>query len=354
MITEQNILDGSILIVDDNQDVVLLLEKILSREGFSSVCGTSNAKEAFDLYVSLKPDLVILDINMPQLNGFQVMDQLKQFGVNDYLPVIVLTGQQDRETKLQALSAGAKDFLTKPLDRTEALTRIRNQMEIRLLHKKLRNQNEELEEKVRDRTKELNDTRLEIIRRLGRAAEYRDNETGYHIIRMSKMCALLAHHMGMTARETELLLNASPMHDIGKIGIPDRVLLKPVSLDAEEWKIMKTHTTIGAEILAGHDSELMVMAKSIALTHHEKWNGLGYPNGISGENIPLVGRITMVCDVFDALTSKRPYKQPWPVDRAMAELENASGKSFDPRLVHLFQQIRPEIQSIMENYKEPS
>jgi putative two-component system response regulator len=210
-----------------------------------------------------------------------------------------------------------------------------------------------LEQKVRERTRELEETRMEIIRRLGRAAEYRDNETGLHIIRMSKFSQILGQATGMSDQDSGMLLNASPMHDIGKIGIPDSILLKPGKLDADEWEIMKTHSSIGAKILSGHPSELMQMAREIALTHHEKWDGSGYPGGLSGEEIPLSGRIVALADVFDALTSERPYKKAWAVDDAVSFIKENSGKHFDPTLVELFIDRLDEIIEVRDKYAEP-
>ena len=210
----------------------------------------------------------------------------------------------------------------------------------------------ELEKRVRERTQELHDTRLQIIRRLGKAAEFKDEETGLHIIRMSRMCALLGHAMGLGQDECDLLLSASPMHDIGKIGIPDHILLKQGKLDKDEWILMKTHTTIGAELLSGNNSRLLVMAKEIALSHHEKYDGSGYPLGLAGEEIPLAGRLSAVCDVFDALISKRPYKAAWPVDRAMAEIKKEAGRHFDPHIAMAFEEILPQIITIIEEYQD--
>jgi putative two-component system response regulator len=230
---------------------------------------------------------------------------------------------------------------------------MRNIIEVRLLHQALRRQNNLLETEVRRRTQELHETRLEIVRRLGRAVEYRDNETGLHVIRMSHYAASLGRVIGMSPSECDMLLNSCPMHDIGKIGIPDHILLKPTQLDSDEWVIMQSHTTIGAELLAGHHSGLMHMAYQTALTHHEKWDGSGYPRGLRGEAIPLVGRITAICDVFDALTSERPYKRAWPVEDAVAEIRNRRGTHFDPELVDRFDTILPEILDIHRQYPEP-
>ena len=206
---------------------------------------------------------------------------------------------------------------------------------------------------VQERTKELHDTRLQVVRRLGRAAEYRDNETGLHIIRMSKVSMLLGKAAGMNEYDCDLLLNAAPMHDIGKIGIADHVLLKPGKFEPAEWKIMQTHSQIGADILSGDDSDLMKMAHQIALTHHEKWNGKGYPNGLAGEDIPLVGRLCALADVFDALTSVRPYKKAWSVEDSVDLIKQERGEHFDPQLVDYFIKLLPEIVTIKEKYAEP-
>lgn len=350
--TQNELLRAKILIVDDLEANVSFFEAMLRSEGYENVESTTDSRKVADLYQKHRPDLVLLDLNMPFLDGFQVMEQLKKIERESYLPVLVLTGLPDQETRLRALEFGAKDFLVKPFEEVEALTRIRNMIEVRLLHNTTREQNRILEEKVRERTKELRETQLEIIRRLGRAAEYRDNETGLHVIRMSQFCARLAKAAGLNEEECELLLYASPMHDIGKIGIPDRILLKKEALNATEWTIMRTHTTIGADLLSGHNSELMQMAAQLALCHHEKWDGSGYPRNLKGEEIPLVARIIALCDVFDALTSTRPYKFAWSVEDAVAEIEQGSGTHFDPHLVELFKSILPEILEIKAHYED--
>ena len=344
---------AKILIVDDQVPNVILMEKMLQADGYSNVHSTTDPRQVLGLYSAHHFDLVLLDLNMPYLTGFEVMQQLNAQEPENYVPVLVLTAQPDMKTRLHALESGARDFLTKPFDRLEVLTRIRNMLEVRLMHNQIREQNRILEEKVHERTKELADTRFEIIRRLGRAAEYRDNETGLHIVRMSKYSHLLGRAAGMSEEQAELLLNASPMHDIGKIGIPDSILLNPGRLDPEQWKIMQTHSAIGAEILSGHPSELMSMASQIALTHHEKWDGTGYPNGLKGEEIPLVGRVVAVCDVFDALTTARPYKKAWPVQDAFRYIIENKGKHFDPELAQLCPEILPAILEIRERYAEP-
>ena len=353
MVNAPQFSDANILIVDDYQPNVLLLDRVLRSAGYKNLRSTTDPREVEAMYAAQKFDLILLDINMPHMSGFEVMDRLRAIERDSYLPILVLTAQSDYDTRLRALQSGAKDFLTKPFDNLEVLTRIANILEVRTMHNRIREQNRELERRVQERTRELHDTRLEIIRRLGRAAEYRDNNTGQHIMRMSKYSEALAHAAGLTDGEAEMLLNASPMHDIGKIGIPDRILLKATSLDAEEKRVMETHTTIGAELLSHHPSELMQAARIIALTHHERWDGSGYPQKLRGEDIPLQGRIVALCDVFDALTTKRPYKEAYSVERSLDYLRDNSGKHFDPTLVERFMGILPQILEIKRQHPEP-
>ncbi|QDX80108.1 two-component system response regulator [Denitratisoma sp. DHT3] len=342
-----------LLIVDDQQANVTLLERILRSQGFVNLVSTTDSRQVESMYRQAPADLVLLDLVMPHLDGFQVMTLLQRLSGDEFLPVIVLTANADQETKLRALSAGAMEFLGKPFDLVEVQLRIRNMLQTRLMHMALRSQNAQLEDRVKDRTQELEQTRLEVIRRLGRAAEYRDNETGLHTIRMSNYSALLARVVGLSGSDCELILNASPMHDLGKIGIPDGILLKPGKLDAAEWITMKTHPLIGAEILSGHETELMRVAHAIALNHHEKWDGSGYPAGLKGEEIPLVARIVAVADVFDALTTARPYKSAWSVEDALEYIREQSGHHFEPRLVDAFLSLLPEVLDIRRRYAEP-
>ena len=353
MITADDVQNARILIVDDKEANVELLEGMLTSEGYSSILGITDSRETTSMYEAYRPDLILLDLNMPYLDGFQVMEQLNEIEKGDYAPVLIMTAQHDEETRIRALNSGAKDFLSKPFHMIETMTRIRNMIEIRLMHNQSKNQATILDQMVRDRTKELHETRLEVIRRLGLAAEYRDNETGLHIIRMSKMSKVLGEAAGMDQETADTLLNASPMHDIGKIGIPDRVLLKPGKLDAEEWEIMQTHAAIGGVMLGGHPSPLLTMAKEIALTHHEKWNGAGYPKGMKEEEIPLPGRVCALADVFDALTSERPYKKPWSIEDTVSEIDNQKGVHFDPQLVELFHTVLEQFVSIKKEYREP-
>ncbi len=343
---------AKILIVDDEELIVTLLEDTLITAGYPQVRTTTDPRHAIAVYNDWQPDLVLLDLHMNDLDGFEVIAALSNIE-QDYLPILVLTADATQEARQKALKMGAKDFLHKPFEPIETLARIRNIIEVRLLHKALKQQNSALEARVHVRTQELHETRLEIVRRLGRAVEYRDNETGLHVIRMSHYAALLGRAHGMSSTECDMLLHACPMHDIGKIGIPDRILLKPSPLNPEEWRMMQTHTTIGAELLAGHDSGLMQMAYDTALTHHERWDGNGYPHRLAGPTIPLVGRITAICDVFDALTSERPYKIAWPIKDAVAELQKQRGTQFDPTLVDQFCGILSDILAIHEQYSEP-
>ena len=341
-------LASKILIVDDDPLNVDVLEEILKENDYADVQTTTDPFEAVELFRENDYDLILLDILMPGMDGFEVIEKFKEIEENLSTPILVLSALSDQKTRINALSNGARDYLIKPFNPAEVLVRIRNLIEVRLAQKQLRLHNEILDQKVQERTQELQDTRLEIINRLGMAAEYRDNETGFHIIRMSRICYEIAKAAGLSRNESELILHASPMHDIGKIGIPDSILLKPDKLSPDEWTIMKTHTIMGAKILKGHNSDLLHAAQTIATTHHEKWDGSGYPEGLSRQDIPLMGRITAIADVFDALTSKRPYKEAWPIEQAVAVIEQDSGIFFDPMLVRTFKARLPAIIEIKE------
>lgn len=327
--------------------------------GFKNIRSTTEPRDVQQMYSNDQFDLILLDIRMPHMDGFEVMMELAKVIEGDYLPVLVLTAQQDMETRMRALELGAIDYVTKPFDSNEVLNRIHNILLIRKLFNERKDYAQLLEKKVEERTRELlrrtielEQTRHAIIRCLGRAGEYRDNETGNHVIRMSKSSKVLAMAAGLDEQRAELIVNASPMHDIGKIGIPDAILLKPGKLDADEWEIMQRHVAIGGEILSQDDSELMKMAYTIAMSHHEKWDGSGYPRGIKGEAIPIEGRISAICDVFDALTSERPYKKAWSVEDALALIAENSGSHFDPKLVVLFKKVLPDILKIREHYSD--
>jgi len=341
-----------IFVVDDEPANLKLLDKMLRGQGYESLVLLEDPREVISNYHATRPDLILLDINMPHLDGYQVMEQLK--ALNDPLlpPIVILTAQNTKEYLLRALSAGARDFITKPFDRNELLMRVRNLLDAQLAHRLMHEQKKVLEDMVQIRTEELRSTRLQVVQRLGMAAEYRDEETGNHILRMSHISALLARCIGWSEADCELMLNASPMHDIGKIGIPDAILLKPGKFEPPEWEIMKTHAAIGGKLLDGDDSELMRMAQQIAISHHEKWDGSGYPNGLAGEAIPQSGRIAALADVFDALTSVRPYKKAWTVEAAVELIKENRGKHFDPELVDIFLQQLPAILQIRERFDE--
>lgn len=341
---------ASILIVDDEPANLKLLDKMLGSQGYANLVLVQDPRQVLEHYSKRRPDLILLDINMPHMDGFAVLAALRD--LNDPLmpPVVVLTAQNGRDILLRALNSGARDFIGKPFDRLELLARVRNLLDAHMAHRMVHEQKNVLDELVRQRTDELRQTRLSVVRRLGRAAEYRDNETGYHILRMSQISELLARNLDWSDADCELMLHASPMHDIGKIGIPDEILLKPGKLDPPQWEIMKTHAAIGAELLDGDDSDLLTMARIIALTHHEKWDGSGYPGGLAGEAIPQAGRIVAVADVFDALTSSRPYKKPWPVAEAVNYIRDNAGSHFDPVVVAQFEASLEDVYAIRDRY----
>lgn len=352
-ISSIDLASACILIVDDEDANIKLIHRLLDSHGYRYILSTADPREVLAICKSHAVDLILLDLNMPYMDGYQVMQQLFGSLGDNTPPILVVTAQISAEFKKKAFDHGARDYLTKPFDINEVVARARNLLQMKLLHDRLLKQNEILEIKVAERTHEIYSTRMEIVRRLGRAAEYRDNETGLHIVRMSKISEMLGMACGMNNYLCDLLLNASPMHDIGKIGIPDSILLKPGKLDPDEWEIMKTHTIIGANILSGGDSELLSMAREIALSHHEKWDGSGYPTGLRGDAIPLVGRIVAVADVFDALTSERPYKKAWSVDDAVAFMNQQSGQHFDPLVIRYFNDILGDIITVKEKYAEP-
>jgi putative two-component system response regulator len=330
--------NARILIVDDEPVNVDLLRRLLERAGFSRIESTNDSRQALDLYVKFRPDLILLDLHMPHRDGLEVMDELNQIAEASYLPILMLTGDDTPEAKREALSRGAKDFLNKPFHSDEVLLRIGTLLETRFLYLQIQSQNQILEAKVRDRTRELEAAQIEIIERLARAAEFRDDNTGQHTERVGQMSALLARQIGLSDTQVSLIRRAAPLHDVGKIGIPDSILMKLGKLTAEEFELVKTHTTIGARILSGSRFTILRLAEEIAYNHHERWDGSGYV-GTRGSDIPLAGRIVAVADVFDALTQKRPYKAAWPVTEAIAEIDRQRGRQFDPALVDAFLRV---------------
>jgi putative two-component system response regulator len=326
-----------ILIIDDQPANVTLLRRVLSKAGYHEVQSITDPSQAVVLYEAYHPDLVLLDLHMPGMDGFAVLERLRSLTVRGtYLPILVLTGDHDPLKRRQALAAGATDFLAKPFDIVEVVLRIRNLLETRHLHRLLSNQNAVLEAGVRQRTRELEEAQGEILARLAAAAEHRDDDTGRHTFRVGQLSAAIAETLGLPSETIELIRGAAPLHDVGKIGVPDHILLKSGKLTAEEFAVMRTHTTIGAAILAGGRSPLVIEAEQIALNHHERWDGTGYPHALRGDAIPLGARIVAVADVFDALTHERPYRPAWPLARVMDEMRAQSGHHFDPAVVAAF------------------
>ncbi|PKM94526.1 MAG: two-component system response regulator [Firmicutes bacterium HGW-Firmicutes-1] len=347
-----NEVDSKILIVDDDEANISSFRRMLEMNDFTNIISTTDSREVVAFYLKEKPDLILLDLKMPYLDGFQVLEQLNLIKEDEYLPVIMITAENDRQTKMRALELGAREFISKPFDQAEAITRIKNLLQIKILHNSIIDQNHSLERKVEERTRELKDMQLEIIQRLLRAAEFRDDSTGFHISRIGYYARELGKLNGFSKSDCEKLLHASMMHDIGKVGIPDHILLKPGKLTKEEWEIMKQHTIKGAQILSGSKSEIMQLAEIIALTHHEKWDGTGYPSQLKGEEIPIESRITTLCDVFDALLSVRPYKHAWPFVEVVEEIKKNSGVFFDPQLTTLFLQNLSNFIEIKNKYLE--
>jgi putative two-component system response regulator len=327
-----------ILIVDDEPANVEMLHRLLERSGFGRIESTTDPREAAQLYVRYRPDLILLDLHMPVMDGLAVMDQLNEIAEASYLPILMLTGDMTPVARQEALSRGAKDFVSKPFHADEVLLRIRTLLETRFLYFQVQSQNQILEAKVRERTRELEAAQIEIIERLARAAEFRDDNTGQHTERVGQMAALLARQLGLPDPQVSLIRRAAPLHDVGKIGIPDAVLLKLGKLTLEEFELVKTHTTIGARILSGSRFGVLRLAEEIAFSHHERWDGEGYV-GIRQDQIPLAGRIVAVADVFDALTQKRPYKAAWPIAEAIAEIERQRTRQFDPEIVDAFLRV---------------
>lgn len=349
--------DAHILIVDDEPANVLLLQRILKNAGYTRLSSAGDGNAAVALCESDAFDLVLLDLMMPGRDGFGVLEMLAPQLQRENLPVMMLTADASRATKQRALDVGAKDFLTKPFDAIEVLLRVKSLLETRFLTLELREHNRHLEERVAQRTLELSESydklvivnthlqqsrraveesQIEVLSRLAQASELRDDDTGQHTIRVGENAARLAKQLELDFERVELIRRAAPLHDVGKIGISDTILLKPGRLTPDEFALMKTHTIIGAQLLSGGQSPFVRVAEIIAATHHERFDGGGYPCGLGGEDIPLEGRIVSVVDVFDALTHERPYKRAWSREEALAELEAQRGKQFDPRVVDAF------------------
>lgn len=330
-----------ILIVDDQPQNVLLLERTLKGAGYQNLAGVTDSREVLRAFSEFQPDLVAMDLRMPHVDGFDLLRQLRsRVPSGAFVPVLVLTADNSRKAKQEALALGAKDFLTKPIDVAEALLRIYNLLETRWLYVELQRHSDTLEEKVRLRTEELQQAQLEILQRLALASDYRDDCTGQHTERVGYWAAVLGEAIGLAKDHVELIRLAAPLHDVGKIGIPDAILLKAGRLTHEEYAQIKRHTDIGRMILSGSKFPILQMAERIALYHHERWDGTGY-YGLKGEAIPLEARIVSIADVFDVITHARPYKQASTPEVALEALEQEQGKQFDPHLVQVFLTLQP-------------
>ncbi|MCD6167928.1 MAG: response regulator [Caldisericia bacterium] len=351
-------MEGKILNVDDEEFNLEFLNAFLTSRGFE-VIDAKDGREAVILATEKKPDLILMDIMMPIMDGIEATRILKRNKNTKDIPIIIVTAAAHRENKARAAEAGADEFISKPIDLVELEIRIKNLLKIREYNALKTGYQTHLEdeifkktEKLRKLLKEKELLSYETIEKLGVAGEYRDDETGKHVKRVGKFSEVIAEGIGLCKEFVDTIKLASPLHDIGKIGIPDRILLKPASLTPEEFKVMMRHTIIGKKILSGSINPVLKMAEKIAFSHHEKWNGTGYPRGLKGEEIPLEGRIVSVVDSFDAMTSKRVYKKSFSYDFAFNEIKKLSGSSYDPEVVKVFIEKFEEIKKIKEQYKD--
>lgn len=342
-----------VAIIDDSNLNLRLVEALLARVPGCEPVLFSDPAEALRAAQLSPPDLVIVDYLMPGLTGLDVITELRRRHGTEQLPILMVTADHERELRYAALKVGASDFLTRPLDAVEFRARVRNALAVRRGWLAMQTRAEELAEAVEKATERVRARELEAIYRLSRAAELRDPETGAHILRMAHYSCVIARNLGWSESRVETLLHAAPMHDVGKVGTPDRILLKPGKLEPDEWEVMKQHAELGARILQGSEAPMLQLAAEIALAHHEKYDGSGYPRGLVGAAIPEAGRIVAVADVFDALTSDRPYKRAWDLDRARAMLIEGRGSHFDPACVDAFLASWAEVLEIRDRYRDP-
>jgi len=329
-----------ILVVDDDENAVAAISRMLRHAGYSEIQQVTDSSLVMGHITSLRPSIVLLDLHMPELDGFELLDAIRSWeSEHAYLPILVITADTSDEARSRAWSLGATDFIRKPFDHLELLPRIQSLLRSHALHRGLEERAENLEQRVRDRTQALEQAHAEVLVRLALAAEYRDDSTGEHTWRVGRLSALLARNMGVDATRHKLIERAARLHDVGKIGISDAILLKPDRLTNEEFEMMKAHTTIGAQLLSKGSSEVLQMAERVARSHHEHWDGTGYPDGLRGEDIPFEGRIVAVADVFDALTQPRSYKEQWTLREAVDEIDRQRECHFDPRVVDAFLEI---------------
>ena len=340
-----------ILIVDDDARNRKVLEALLVPEGYSVQMATNGA-ECLEKVAETKPDLVLLDVVMPEMDGIEACRRLRENPETFDIPVVFTTALADLDSRIRGKEAGADDFLTKPIDATELMARTRNLLQVKEYHDHVKRDKELLEERVEQRTVQLREANEETLLRLSMAAEYKDDDTGVHLLRMSGYTELVARGVGFDEPRVQLLRQASVTHDIGKVGIPDSILMKPGKLDEEEWVVMRTHAEIGAHILSGSHVELLQMSERVALSHHEKWNGQGYPRSLAEGDIPIEGRIVAIADVFDALTSRRPYKEPFGIDESVDIIRQERGQHFDPAVVAAFESRLPEVTALCRQTKD--
>jgi len=336
MIKEETLKNARILIVDDQEANVMLLERLLTASGYHNFMSTNDPRQVLPMFGKFQPDLILLDLMMPYLDGYAVMQQIgPRIPEGTYLPILVLTAEVNVEAKQKALTMGAKDFLTKPLDAIEVILRIKNLLETRFLHLRMQNQKVLLEEQVQEKTRELEEARIEILQKLAVAAEYREDPTGEHPKRVGEIAAVLARAAGLPKPQIELIRLAAPLHDLGKIGVPDAILRKAGPLTEAEMEQVKVHASVGARILSGTQVPLLQLAEEIALYHHEHWDGNGYAH-LREQAIPVAARIVAIADSFDVMTHERPYRAAVSKAEALAELQRQSGRQFEPKLVDAF------------------
>ncbi|WP_135077497.1 HD domain-containing phosphohydrolase [Terasakiella sp. SH-1] len=341
-----------IIVCDDSKTNIAMAQALLTSCGFEDIRTTIDPRNVRGMIEEGGCDLLLLDLEMPHMTGFDVINQIRQDMNNQSMQILMLTGKLGIEPRNEALRIGANDFVNKPFDPTEVSLRVKNLVTVYQTQARQRRMNEILEEAVIKRTEQLNRAADDLLSTLARAGEYRDSDTGKHVSRVSHYTYLLAKAYGVEEKQAKMFAQAAPVHDIGKIGVSDTILHKPGPLTDEEREAIKKHCEIGAEILSGYSSEIVLIGQRIALTHHERWDGAGYPQGIAGEKIPLEGRIVSIADVFDALTTKRPYKEAWSAEKAFFILEEESGKAFEPKLVSLFIENRSKVEEIMNNLRD--
>ena len=329
--------DAKILIVDDDESISLMTETVLRIEGYTCIHSLNDPRGVLTSFIEFEPDLVILDLMMPHLDGFQLLQCIHNtWKQATPVPILVVSSLGAGDERYRALAEGAIDVFCKPFEPKELLFRIQNLLRLRMAYREIEIEREKLSREAEEFHSTLQKTYIEVVERLAHAAECRDDDTGEHTQRVALTSSLLARALGLPPEKAEELLRSAPLHDVGKIGVPDCILLKPDKLTAAEFAVMKNHCTLGASMLSSGRSDIVQNAERIALTHHEKWDGSGYPNGLKGEEICLEGRILAVADVFDALTHARPYKDAWPVEKAVSEICSLSGQHFDPHVVQAF------------------